>query len=348
MWRLLFLTTSCGQHDNGSTNTPQTNTSIQIIERKQYDQSLGEVNNWFKAWDIVYKDVYNLKEIKLPYFVLFDETYVYTTSKITGKDGISINGPSLSDKTLNWIKKAHKDKITLPDSTETDVRVMSFASQLKNGHPFFVMPLTSYWRKNKVNDHGIGIDTLVTCVFLHEFGHTQQMQSFNDIGAVMEAYSKIHPNDHLSDDIMQEYYENDSLYLKPYKMETDLFRKASLTTNKNERLQLTKEALELLKKRQKNCFEKDNRDIATIDNFFLTLEGIGQYSAFVWLRNPKGGNLTLDKSLKVIKTKWWSQEQGFDIIFLLSKFMTPNNFAKFMFGAELLTSIQLLEKQVME
>lgn len=313
---------------------------------KQYDQSLEEVENWFRAWSLVYTDVYELKEIKFPEFILFDETYVYTTSAITGKDGSSFNGPRLLGKTLNWIKKVHKNIITLPDSTERTVGVMSFASQLKDGNSYFVMPLTSFWRNNKIDDHGIGIDTLVLCVFLHEFGHTQQMQSLDDIGTLMEAYAKVHPNDNLSDDIMQEYYKNDSVYLKTYKMETELFRKATLTENKNERLQLTKEALELLKKRQKKCFEKDSRDIAKLDNFFLTLEGIGQYTAFAWLIHPKGGNVTLDKSLKVIKTKWWSQEQGFDTIFLLSKFMKPREFAKFMFGAKLSTSVQLLEKQV--
>ena len=315
-------------------------------EINKFDSSLNEVQKWFTAWDLVYKDVYALKKMKPVDFVLFDETYVYTTSKITGKDGLNIVGPSLSKMPLIWTKKIHNGKITLPDSTDVEVKVMSFASQLENGSPYFVMPLTSYWQKNKVDDHGIGLETLVTCVFLHEFGHTQQMQSLNDVGTVMNAYSKAHPDDNLNDDLLQFYYKNDSIYLKDYKIETDLFRQAALTKDKDECVRLTKTALQMLKTRQKKCLENDRRNIAKMDNFFLTLEGIGQYTAFSWLIHPKGGNLTREKALLGIKTKWWSQEQGFDTILLLSKFMKPKKIAKYMFGKVLTTSIDLLEKKV--
>jgi hypothetical protein len=92
-----------------------------------FDTSLNEVKTWFKAWDIVYKDVYQLKEIKPVDFVLFDETYVYTTSKLTGKDAVAIVGPSLSNKNLIWMKKEHNGKIMLPNSKETEVGIMSYA-----------------------------------------------------------------------------------------------------------------------------------------------------------------------------------------------------------------------------
>ncbi len=316
------------------------------IDNNKFDPSLNEVKNWFKAWDLVYNEVYALKKIKPVEFVLFDETYVYTTSEITGKDGIKIIGPNLLNMPLNWTKKIHNGKIMLPDSTEAEIKVMSFASQLKNGSPYFVMPLTSYWQKNKIDDHGIGLETLVTCVFLHEFGHTQQLQSLNDIGTVMDAYSTVHPDDNLSDDILQFYYKNDSVYLEDYKVEANLFRQAALAKDKNECVRLTKTALQMLKTRQKKCFENDKRDIAKMDNFFLTLEGIGQYTAFSWLIHPKGGNLNMEKALLGIKTKWWSQEQGFDTILLLSRFMKPKKIAKYMFGKALTTSIDLLEKEI--
>ena len=51
-----------------------------------------------------------------------------------------------------------------------------------------------------------------------------------------------------------------------------------------------------------------------MDNFFLTLESIKQYAAFAQLINPTGGNLLVKKVLPGIKTKWWSQEQGFDAV----------------------------------
>ena len=104
--------------------------------------------------------------------------------------------------------------------------------------------------------------------------------------------------------------------------------------------------MQLLKRRQINCLERDGRDVAEIDNFWLTLEGIGEYTAFSWLIHPKGANFSVEKALKARKTKSWSQEQGFDIILLLSRFMGPKQFSKYMFGQTLTTAVDLLEKQI--
>ena len=134
--------------------------------------------------------------------------------------------------------------------------------------------------------------------------------------------------------------------MKNYKIERDLFQQAALTKDRNKRIELAKKALQLLKRRQINCFEKDGRDIAKMDDVFLTLEGIGEYTAFIWLTHPKGANFSVEKALKARKTKSWSQEQGFDIILLLSRFMQPKQFSRYIFGQTLTTAVDLLEKQI--
>jgi hypothetical protein len=314
-------------------------------QTRKLDSSLIEVQKWFNAWELVYKDIYKIKTISQVDLVLFDETYVYTTSKVTGKGGISIVGPSLLGKRFAWFKKPHNGKLMLPNGKEDEIRVMSFASPGEKS-PFFVMPLTSYWRKQKIPDHGSNLETLTTCVFLHEFAHSQQMKSLQKIGLVMDAYGQLHPDDQLSDDIMQDYYGKDSMYLSTYKLETELFKRAAMSDDETERTELAKQALNMLKDRQAQGLERDKRDLAAMDDFFLTLEGIGQYTAFVWLINPKGGNLPMVDALREIKTRWWSQEQGFDIILLLSKYMKPEQFSKYMFGVESMTSIELLETYI--
>ncbi|MFP5041499.1 hypothetical protein [Parasediminibacterium sp. JCM 36343] len=232
------------------------------------DQPLSEINKWFNAWEMVWKKCYKLKKIKPVDFVLFDETFVYTNSNITGEGGDKVAGPNLLNEKIKWIKKPYNDSIVQPNGQKRKVEIMSFASQNTKGNPFFVMPLPSYWKKNGVSDHGIGIEILVTCVFLHEFGHTQQMQSLDSIDVVIEKYSKAHPAENISDDILQDNYEADSAYTYSYSMETKLFNKAAFSTNEAEMKKWAKDGIALLKSRQTKCLITDNRDIVIIDNFF--------------------------------------------------------------------------------
>ncbi|MEQ9232010.1 MAG: hypothetical protein RIF46_15105, partial [Cyclobacteriaceae bacterium] len=258
--------------------------------------TLNELENWFGAWNLVYKDVYNLEYSKPVDMVLFDQTYVYSTSTISGNNGMMMLGPSPSGQQINWFKKTHNGMLTFPDGSTKKIGIMAFARQNESGAPFFVMPLTSYWYQNNVDDHGLGLDTLVLCVFLHEFTHTQQMQNISEIENHMEAYATSHPDVGLSDDLMQDYYQDDSLYLKKYLKEVDLFKRATQANRRNEQIRLTAAGLKMLSERHKKCLEVDHRELAVIDNFYLTFEGIGQYTAFAWLAHPNGGGLSTEKA----------------------------------------------------
>lgn len=316
------------------------------VKKLAADSSMKEVAIWFKAWQLIWAKDYKLQKINHVDFILFDDHYVYTTLKIKGDKSEPIAGPSLLNQTMQWYRQIHNDSLTFPNGEKVKVAMMCFASKTENGAPFFVMPLTSYWKTKGVGDHGIGIENLVSCVFLHEFGHTQQLQSSANIDVVMENYSKEHPNDILSDDIMQNYYEKDSAYVSLFDNEVRLFQEAAFSANKSERQKKAKLALSLLKKRQSVCLEKDKRNIAEIDNYFLTLEGVGQYNAFLWLTNEKGRNMTEIDARKSLKTKWWSQEEGLDVIILLSRFMTREKLGRLMFTNNLTSAITLLKESV--
>jgi hypothetical protein len=307
------------------------------------------VATWFNAWELVAKETYYVNKITPVKLVLFDEKYVYTTSGVTGAGGEIIDGPKLLGQSFVWLKKAHNGELIMPDSTKSEVQIMSYTKPLflkEDTIAFFVMPLPAYWKIKDIGDHGIGYDKLSLIVFLHEFTHAQQIIKGHDgMDAIIGNYLSKHPKDEtiFGDDLMQHLYEKDSLYAQAFKKETELFYAACEQKNKIEQRTLALQAIKLLEQRQKKLLETDKRDLAAIDNYWLTLEGLGQYSTYAWLTNPRGGNYSHKKALGIIKTKWWSQEEGFPICFLLAKYGGTKTWWKYMFCRNPTSTITLLK-----
>lgn len=311
-----------------------------------YDPAMNDVANWFNAFALIWQGTYEKKQINNIDFVLFDETYVYTNSIITGEHGEQVDGPQLLNQEIKWYRKVHNDTLTLPNHKKEIVQITAHANQNQNNQPFFVMPLTSYWGKNKVDTHGISLESFVTLVFLHEFSHTQQLNSVDNFSSEFERYSIQHPNDNVYDDMLQDYYSSDEQYKKYFSKEMDCFKKAAFATSKSVRDKKTIEALKMMNNRQLSCLKNDNRDISKLDDFFLTFEGVGQFTAFLWLIDKNGGNMTETAARKVLATIWWSQEEGLDIMILLSRFISTKLIGQYMFHDQFQTSISFVKKAV--
>ncbi len=317
--------------------------------KKQHtiEEPLNCTKTWFKVWELVSKDVFQLNDVSTTRFVFFDSINVYTTSPLTGKDGEVIEGPQLFDQKQIWYKKAHNGSIMLPDSAIRDVQMMIYASPTKEKEvkAFFVMPLLSFWIKEKVGDHGIGLEKLTAGVFAHEFSHTLQLGSFDKFGEYFEAYQKKHGVENFGDDMMQNMYEKDEKITSLYNNEFDLFTKAGIA-EKNEMMALTKKALENFHLKHELLLKRDKKDLKTLDDIWLTMEGVGQFAMYEYLINPKGGNLPADKAFKAMKTRWWSQEEGFAMFYLLSKYKKSNVWAKYFFNSEMKTIIEVLQNEI--
>ena len=106
------------------------------------------------------------------------------------------------------------------------------------------------------------------------------------------------------------------------------------------------EGLSFMKQRQDQYFKGAYENLTEIDNFFLTMEGLGQYSMYLWLKDPKGGNIKKEKAIEGVRRggKWWSQDEGFALFLILEKFNQPANWAKDMFGDKTVSVIALLSK----
>lgn len=289
-------------------------------------------NKWFSAWKLVSKDLYKIDKIRPVEFVFFDEKHVYSTSNLTIKNGNSVKGPNLINLNLKWKKALHHDILTLPDKSIVPLNLMSFAAQIPgdSNNSFFVMPLPRFWEKSGVTSKELGLENLITGIFIHEFSHSQQMQNFGKRITDYEQHNNFGVP--FSDDIVQTIFEKDSVYLKLYNKEVELF----FSVLQNDRIdkKILNESLTIMRQRQEEYFKGEYKNLAQIDNFFLTMEGLGQYSMYLWLINPKGGNIKKEIAVAGVRRRKnrWSQDEGFALFLILDKLTVPGKWAKDMFG----------------
>ena len=330
-------------------------TSISVFGQNKTDEQKRDLafynatNKWFSAWKLVSKEFYKIEKVRPVEFVFFDDKYVYSTSSITIKNGNPVIGKNLMNLKFHWKRELHNDTITLPDKSIIPINLMSFAAEIPaEGKSFFVMPLPSFWQQAGVSSNELGIENLITGVFIHEFSHSQQMQNF---GKKITAFEK--QNNYgieFSDDIVQNIFAKDTTYLNYYKKEINFFYDTIKKKKKKNALERStvNEGLSLMKQRQNEYFKGKYDNLKEIDNFFLTMEGLGQYSMFLWLKHPKGGNIKREIAIEGVRRggKWWSQDEGFALFLILDKFTVPKNWARDMFGDKTESVIVLIEKNL--
>ena len=147
-----------------------------------------------------------------------------------------------------------------------------------------------------------------------------------------------------SDDIVQNLFSKDSSYTAVYNAEVKSFYQS--IRNQLIDTVLVKDALSSMTERQNNYFNGKFSNLKQIDNFFLTMEGLGQYSMYLWLTNSSGGNIEKDMAVKGVRRggKWWSQEEGFALFLILDRLSKPNIWVKNMFGHTTENVVDLIVK----
>lgn len=303
------------------------------------------VSSWFSAWELVYKDIYRINTIETVDFVLFDHQYVYSTSDITVGNGNPVIGPKILNLNLNWKKKKHGGFLTLPDGSTVPVRMMCFAApnSKKNTSPFFVMPLTSFWSSQSVDSESLGLDNLVLGVFLHEFSHTQQMNNFGK--TISQFVDQYQLGENFDDNYIQTTFQNNSVFTNLYHKEVSYFHQAVVDSPILDRNK-TKEGLKLMADRRNQFFTTEYSYLQDIEDLFLTMEGLGQYTMYLWLTHPKGGNIGRLKAIEGVRRnkKKWSQDEGFLLFLILERLQPSKVWAKEMFGNKVVNVTDILDR----
>lgn len=327
---LLFVVFGCINSNN------QRNSNETIKEHKW-------LWDWISSWDHLSKSTFNLETAQLPEMVFFDSTYVYSNSRISIPNGIPFRGPKLYSQKIDWRKQQHNGKLILPDSTETNVQIMTFAAPKNNG-AYFVMPAPSYWTSIGLKNETVPLKNMLNGIFVHEFAHTRQIDAiaFKIIGFEEKGKYKYPVND----DIVQNYFQSDSLYTVNFEAEVRALYELLEIKEESDLKLRTDQWLTRFRNRQKENFISISPDLATMEDLFLTMEGIGQYAMLKYYLTDKGGKYSDSLALKATRhnKKYWSQEEGLGLILLYEKLTGEINWSK-LFSLRENTIIDLIEKE---
>jgi hypothetical protein len=219
-----------------------------------------------------------------------------------------------------WRGESHVGTIRLPDGNRVPAQVTSFAGHSdKTAVPFFVMALPSVWKAANIPISG-DLQGL-TGVFLHEFSHVRQVEPLETVFKAAEAKHKMEED--FSDDSLQKRFESDPAYVAVFEKERDLLYRSAIESDASKARSLAVDALALMEARQKRWFVGEDAYWKNYDDLFLTMEGFGQWNAYAWLSDRKGGGLTADAAREKMRggRRWWSQEEGLALFLVIDRFV---------------------------
>lgn len=281
--------------------TPTSNACQMTTVDRQWIE--GALADWRFA------EVHELKLVptQLPVIVLFDDHCQYQ-SIVASKGEIS------------WKGSPYKSTVLLPNGSQISNGVVSFAAPVNGSSAvgFFVMSLPSIWRSHNIQS-GLGLERLMDVVLLHEISHTRQFYFANPMMDALSA--RYHLGDDLGDDSIQDTFSKDPAYVKAYESERDLLYKAAGAPTDDKARIYARQALREMRHRRKTWFTGSHVYWNTVDDVFLTMEGIGQWTAYAWLTDPNGPNLKSQFALSEVRRKrnHWTQDEGLALMLAIDR-----------------------------
>lgn len=294
------------------------------------DEPVSWTRGALEAWDRL--DVERIRSVRpaTPTLVLFGTRCAWTLSPDPGGDFV------VGARRYSATGAAHEGQVALPDGGSVPARKLSFAFPTDQG-PAFVMALPEVWRAdaNEARDP----ERLAMLVFMHEFAHTQQFSGLG--GRIDDLIARGLPQD-ADDDFIQDTFGTDAEYRAAFERERDVFYEAGRTADPERGLTRLAEALELMRERQTLYLGGGGALLTEADEVFLTFEGSGNWAAWVWLTDPRGGAMEPEAAVEMIRGggRFWSQDQGLAMAIVLDR-LNPT-WATAVFSDEPMTLSSLL------
>jgi len=213
----------------------------------------------------------------------------------------------------------HGGTVRLPGGNEASLGPISFASGDASG--YFAMSLPSVWREAGVTSE-VGLERLMDGVLLHEIMHTRQTALAYAVLGPLVAETGI-PDDELNDDIVQQRFGGDPDYAAAWSEERDLLFAAAAAPDDDEARRLATLALERMRARHARWFSGDKAAFASLDEVFLTMEGMGQWMIWRYFLSPEGGGYAPEQVLAAVRRggRQWSQDEGLALILVVDRLL---------------------------
>ncbi len=223
-----------------------------------------------------------------------------------------------TDKTSNWQSINGKGKIPIIEDFAMPLSPISQTIEV-NGQATFIMSAPSIWRKNNISGGKIGLENLMTAVFIHETSHVLQQKTY--VAAFNEIAKAQNLSENFSDDSLQDQFKIDKAYASSIRKETALLLAAARAPSDQQARKRAGQALSLIKARRSKYFVGKNVFMARTEDIFNTLEGSAQWLGYQWLVDPNGGNLPIADAMERFGTGsgFWSQAQGMALLMAVNR-----------------------------
>ncbi|MDB4881683.1 MAG: hypothetical protein JWL95_449 [Gemmatimonadetes bacterium] len=267
---------------------------------------------------------------RFPILVLFDSLCSHTLAPaLRGEANVALIG---AGQPFVLRSGEHGGSVRLPDGDSTPARLVSFASRLKNGDMFLVMSLPSIWRSS-----GRG-EVLANAVFMHEFTHTQSPA----LGSRVDGLIRRGLPESVDDDIIQKRFDSLPAFRREYEVERDLLFQSARAPTRALAATTARRALAAMDRRRARFFRGRDALYADAEDVFLSMEGTGQWSAYLWLIDPAGGAMPAEEASTFIRRggRRWSQDEGLALLLVLSR-LAPES-PRELFGPSAATVLPLL------
>ncbi|GLS01455.1 hypothetical protein GCM10007859_14700 [Brevundimonas denitrificans] len=278
----------------------------------------GEPRAWtsqaLASWDRLDHERLRIADPVTPVITLFDATCAWTLTPDARGDF------RVGARRYRATGAAHSGQVGLPDGGAVPARKLAFASPMSDGRMFFIMALPSVWRADDSEPRDWRRLSMV--VFMHEFAHTQQAASLGV--RIDDLLARGLPEDS-DDDVIQDRFGGQPDYRTAYEGERDLFYRAAAARDAGMarfNLALAAHAMEA---RREQWFRGEDALYAEADDVFLTLEGTGNWAAWMWLTDPRGGRLSPSDATTFVRGggAHWSQDEGLGVILAVDR-LTPD------------------------
>ena len=278
----------------------------------------GEPRAWttraLASWDRLDHERLRIAEPVTPVITLFDQSCAFTLTPDARGDF------RVGARRYRTTGAAHSGEVRLPDGVTVPARKLAFASPISDGRMFFIMALPGLWRADRSEPRDWNRLSMV--VFMHEFAHTQQAAS---LGLRIDALLARGLPEDSDDDIIQDRFGEQPDYLRAYEGERDLFYRAATVPDASMARSDLALAAQAMESRRAQWFRGPEALYAEADDVFLTLEGTGNWAAWKWLTDPRGGGLSPTDATAFVRGggNQWSQDEGLGIMLAIDR-LTPD------------------------
>lgn len=274
------------------------------------------------GWEIARREFLKVDPRPLPWIVLYDASCIWhfgpTDPKLVSDAKPTKARFTFGGEPLDALAMPHRGTVLLPNRVEIPIEIKASTALYRNGRAtFFVMAMPSVWRRKPF------LDEYLQGVFSHELVHTLQLVNINR--RLRQLIGSVDVPGRLNDDVIQARFQKEPGFARLMDRERELLYKAAGASDANNRGDLVRKALAVVRERHDRYFTGSNAVYAEIEALFLTMEGIGQWTAYK-LTKARGQLGASDlEALNLVREdrRYWSQDEGL-ALFLLIDAMVPD------------------------